>query len=257
MDLTFMESVWALFKKIHEKGLVYRGAKIMPYSTKCFTVLSNFEASSNYKDIQDPSVLITFPLVDEENTSLIAWTTTPWTLPSNLAAAVNPNMAYVKFENLETNQFYIVAESRFKEVLKMLKWKKVKTFDDKTMTVKEKVGEGEEYKEREVKYTMLGSELEGKAYEPLFEYFGDMRSNGCFRVITADFVTSHDGTGIVHCAPGFGEEDYYACVKRGMIDPGYPPCPVDDSGNLTDPVTEFKGMYFKDADNHIKHNLKD
>lgn len=252
-----MESVWALFKKIHEKGLVYQGAKIMPYSTKCFTVLSNFEASSNYKDIQDPSVLITFPLVDEENTSLIAWTTTPWTLPSNLAAAVHPNLPYIKFKNLENGQYYIVAEPRFKEIIKMLKWKKIEKLEEKTMTYKEKSGEGEEEKSREVKYTMLGSELDGKAYEPLFEYFGEMRQQGCFRIIAADFVTSKDGTGIVHCAPGFGEEDFYACVKRGMIDPGKPPCPVDDSGNLTDPITDFKGMYFKDADNHIKHNLKD
>lgn len=97
MDLPFMESVWAIFKKIQEKGLVYQGAKIMPYSTKCFTVLSNFEASSNYKDITDPSIYITFPLVEDENTSLIAWTTTPWTLPSNLACAVHPEMAYVRF----------------------------------------------------------------------------------------------------------------------------------------------------------------
>lgn len=102
MDLTFMESVWGLFKIIFEKGLVYQGAKIMPYSTKCFTVLSNFEATSNYKDVSDPSIIVTFPLEEDENTSFLAWTTTPWTLPSNLGLAVHPEMHYVKFKNLET-----------------------------------------------------------------------------------------------------------------------------------------------------------
>lgn len=139
----------------------------------------------------------------------------------------------------------------------MLKWKKVEDLSDKTGVVKVKGAEGEEEKEREVKYFYLGSELDGKAYVPLFEYFGELRENGCFRVISADFVTNKDGTGIVHTAPGFGEDDYYALVRRGMVDPGKPPCPVDDAGHLTDPVTDFKGLYFKDADNPIKANLKE
>lgn len=96
MDKNYMESVWWAFKQIHDKGLVYRGARIMPFSTECNTVLSNFEAGSNYKDAKDPAIFITFPLVDEPDTSLIAWTTTPWTLPSNLAAAVNPEFVYLK-----------------------------------------------------------------------------------------------------------------------------------------------------------------
>jgi len=96
MDTNYMESVWWAFKQIHDKGLVYRGARIMPFSTECNTVLSNFEAGSNYKDAKDPAIFVTFPLVDEPETSLIAWTTTPWTLPSNLAAAVNPEFVYLK-----------------------------------------------------------------------------------------------------------------------------------------------------------------
>lgn len=104
MDLNFMESVWAIFKKIHEKGLVYKGSKIMPYSTQCSTVLSNFEAGSNYKDIEDPSVLITFPMLEDPNTEFVAWTTTPWTLPSNLVIAVNPELDYVTIEDEETGK---------------------------------------------------------------------------------------------------------------------------------------------------------
>ena len=96
MDRNYMESVWWTFKQIFDKNLVYRGSKIMPFSTKCNTVLSNFEAGSNYKDTKDPSIFITFPLVDDLDVSLIAWTTTPWTLPSNLAAAVNPEFTYLK-----------------------------------------------------------------------------------------------------------------------------------------------------------------
>jgi len=97
MDCKYMESVWWTFKQMHDKGLVYRGTKIMPFSTACNTVLSNFEAGSNYKDVSDPSVIVSFPMVKEPNVELIAWTTTPWTLPSNLALCVNPNLDYIKF----------------------------------------------------------------------------------------------------------------------------------------------------------------
>jgi len=118
MDCWYMESVWYTFKQIFEKGLVYRGSRIMPFSTACNTVLSNFEAGSNYKDTTDPAIYVTFPLVDEPDTSLIAWTTTPWTLPSNLACAVNPEFLYVKIKDEEKGKVYIVLEARLKEVLK-------------------------------------------------------------------------------------------------------------------------------------------
>lgn len=98
-----MESVWYVFKEIYNKGLVYRGRKIMPYSAACNTVLSNFETAQNYKDVNDPSVHITFPLVSDPNVKLVAWTTTPWTLPSNLALAVNPNFDYVKLKDIKRN----------------------------------------------------------------------------------------------------------------------------------------------------------
>ena len=118
MDCKYMESVWWTFKEIYDQGLVYRGARIMPFSTACNTVLSNFEAGSNYQDTKDPSVFITFPLLDEPDTSLMAWTTTPWTLPSNLACAVNPEFDYLKIKNEENGKVYILAECRLKDVKK-------------------------------------------------------------------------------------------------------------------------------------------
>lgn len=106
MDLKFMESVWYAFKKIWDRDLVYRGAKVMPYSNGCSTVLSNFEAGSNYQMVNDPSIFVEFPLVDKPDVSFIAWTTTPWTLPSNLALAVNPDFDYVKIEDKKRNKVY-------------------------------------------------------------------------------------------------------------------------------------------------------
>ena len=233
MDMSFMESVWHLFKVIYEKGLVYKGSRVMPYSAKCGTVLSNFEAGSNYKDIMDPSIYVTFPLVDDENTKFVAWTTTPWTLPSNLMIAMSPKLDYVSILEEETKTVYIVAESRKKEFMKLAKIKKGKVIDKKK-----------------------GTEYEGTQYVSLFDYFSQYREKGCFRVMVEDFVSADDGTGIVHCAPGFGEDDYNCCVRRGIIDPGNPPCPVDDNGHLIDPVVEFKGLHFKEADKPIKKELK-
>ena len=116
LNTDFMESVWYVFKEIYKKGLVYRGRKIMPYSAACNTVLSNFETAQNYKEITDPSVYITFPLLKDPEVKLVAWTTTPWTLPSNLAIAVNPSFDYVKIKDLKKNEIYILAESRLGEL---------------------------------------------------------------------------------------------------------------------------------------------
>lgn len=140
---------------------------------------------------KDPSIFVTFPLVDEPDTSLMAWTTTPWTLPSNLACAVNPNFEYVKIKDEERSKVFIVAQCRLAEVIKQNKIKK--------HTVLGKV---------------MGKDLVGKKYTPLYQYFaswGDAPRN-CFRVIEGAFVTTDAGTGVVHCAPGFGEEDYKACL---------------------------------------------
>jgi len=131
MDKSFMESVWWTFAQIYKKEvngrpLVYRGSKIMPFSTRCNTVLSNFEAGQNYKDVKDPAIVVTFPLVDEPDVSLIAWTTTPWTLPSNLACAVNPEFEYVKFLDEEKGKTYICFEGLLKQVQKQCNIQKVK-----------------------------------------------------------------------------------------------------------------------------------
>jgi len=151
MDKNYMESVWYAFKQIYDKKLVYRGSRIMPFSTACNTVLSNFEAGSNYKDTKDPALFVTFPLVEDPETSMIAWTTTPWTLPSNLACAVNPDFVYLKIKDEDKGKVYIVAECRLKDTLKQTNIKKHKVL--------------EKYK---------GKDLVGKQYTPLFDYFSEL-----------------------------------------------------------------------------------
>lgn len=196
-------------------------------------MLSNFEAGSNYKDIVDPSVYVTFPMLEDEETAFVAWTTTPWTLPSNMMIAVSPDLDYVSVLDEESKRTYIVAESRMKDFVKLAKLKKTKVIEKKK-----------------------GKEYDGVQYIPLFDYYAHMRDNGCFRVMAEAFVSASDGTGIVHCAPGFGEDDFKCCAARGVIDVGNPPCPVDDNGRLTKPVIDYEGMYFKDADKPIKKALK-
>ena len=143
----YMESIWWVFSQLYSKGLVYRGVKVMPFSTACSTPLSNFEAGQNYKDTQDPSVIVNFPLVKDPNVKLLAWTTTPWTLPSNLALCVNPEMDYVKIQGkTDYNGIYIMMESRVSELFK--------NEDDYQVLSKFK-----------------GSELEGTEYTPIFDYF--------------------------------------------------------------------------------------
>lgn len=216
MDCTFMESVWWTFSQIYKKGLVYKGSKIMPFSTACNTVLSNFEAGSNFKEVTDPAIVVTFPLEEDPNVNLIAWTTTPWTLPSNLAVAVNPEFIYVKFLDEDKQKIYIAAELRMKDVLKMCNIKKHKVIEK-----------------------IKGSELEGKKYQPLFDYFLHMKEKNCFTVVAATFVDSETGTGLVHCAPGFGEDDYRVCVAKGLIEPGKAPVPVDFDGKFTEVIKEY------------------
>ena len=220
-----MESVWWAFKQIFDKNLVYRGSRIMPFSTKCNTVLSNFEAGSNYKDTKDPSIFITLPLVEDPEVNLMAWTTTPWTLPSNLAAAVNPDFVYLKIKDEDKNKIYIVAECRLKETCKQANIKK--------HTVIEKI---------------KGKELVGKAYIPLFNYFESWKEQKCFTIIPGKFVTKDAGTGVVHCAPGFGEEDYKACLEHKLVQPGKLVMPMNDDGQFLPSVTDYAGMHFKDAD---------
>lgn len=228
----FMESVWFIFKQLYNKGLVYKGVKVMPYSTACNTPLSNFESGQNYKEVVDPAVVVNFPLDDEPNVSMIAWTTTPWTLPSNLALCVNPEMIYVKLKDNSTGKVYILMEARL-DIL---------------------------YKKPE-EYTILerfkGRTLVGKKYEPIFPYFQQYKSKGAFRVFCDNYVTAESGTGVVHQAPYFGEDDYRVCLSHGAITKEQEiVCPVDASGKFVAPVKDFLGLYVKDADKEIIKNLK-
>lgn len=228
----YMESIWFVFKQLYNKGLVYQGVKVMPYSTACNTPLSNFESGQNYKDTVDPAVVINFPRVDNPNEYFLAWTTTPWTLPSNLALCVNPNHIYVKVKDLETGRVYILLEKRLETVYKS----------------------PDLY---EILSNFPGKELKGIEYVPLFPYFANKRERGAFRVLVDDYVTEESGTGIVHQAPYFGEDDYRVVLAAGIITRDDEPiCPVNASGCFTDPVTEFLGQYVKDADPHIIAYLK-
>ncbi|EOD13546.1 hypothetical protein EMIHUDRAFT_427789 [Emiliania huxleyi CCMP1516] len=242
MDLSYMETVWWVFQQLHEKGYVYRGFKVMPYSCALNTPLSNFEVQQNYKDVSDPAVVVTFPLLGEEGASFLAWTTTPWTLPSNLALCVNPELEYVRIREEATGAVYILLATRLVQLYSELANPK------KAADARKKFSEVER---------MKGSALAGVEYAPPFGYFEARRASGAFRVITGGFVTDDSGTGIVHCAPAFGEEDYKACLEHGVIRRGEPlVCPVDADGRFSDEVPEWRGLGVKEADKHIIAHLK-
>ncbi len=228
MDVEFMQSVWWVFKEMFDKGLIYEGYKVVPYSVGISTSLSNFEANLNYKMVQDPAVTVMFPIIGQPNTFLMAWTTTPWTLPSNLALAVGLEIDYVKAKENSTGRVFIVAQALLSSVFK----------DPKS--------------EVEILETVKGSDLIDLKYEPLFPYFAERANKGAFRVISSDHVTTESGTGIVHIAPAFGEEDYLACVKA-QIDLVNP---VDDDGMFTTEVPEHYGKRVKEADKDIIAEIK-
>ncbi|KAJ3088320.1 isoleucine--tRNA ligase, partial [Quaeritorhiza haematococci] len=232
LNLPFMESVWWVFKQLFEKGQVYRGFTIMPYSTACNTPLSNFEANLNYKDVNDPAIVVSFPLVDDPSVVLLAWTTTPWTLPSNLGLCVNPEFEYWKILDEESGQKWILLSSRLEIVYKDPKKAKYKILEK-----------------------MKGSQLKGLKYEPIFPFFADRKT--AFVVMNDTYVTDDSGTGIVHCAPAFGEDDYRVCKDHGVISGESDlPCPVDESGRFTAEVTDYVNQYVKEADKQIQKDLK-
>ncbi|NXB83573.1 SYIC protein, partial [Vidua chalybeata] len=234
----FMESVWWVFKQLYDKGLVYRGVKVMPFSTACNTPLSNFESHQNYKDVQDPSVTVSFPLEEDPSVALVAWTTTPWTLPSNLALCVNPELQYVKLRGKSTGKIYILMESRLVALYKS----------------------DSEYQilDRQVHQLFPGIVLKGKKYKPLFEYFIQCKEKGAFTVVVDGYVKEEEGTGVVHQAPYFGADDYRVCMDFNIIQKdSVPVCPVDASGCFTAEVADFAGQYVKDADKHIIRWLKE
>ncbi|MEI6397917.1 MAG: isoleucine--tRNA ligase, partial [Pseudomonadota bacterium] len=228
MDMSFMETVWWVFSELYKKGLVYRSHKVVPYSPRLTSVLSNFEANQNYKMTQDPSVFIRFKLKNED-AYFLAWTTTPWTLISNLALAVGPDIDYVKVKHLADGAVYWLAEARLDAVFK-----------------KPKSGEAVV----EILERSKGNALKGKSYEPLFPYFASHKNS--FVVLVDSYVTTADGSGIVHQAPAYGEDDFRICKAANIefVDP------IDDEGRFKDPISEYKGMNFKEADKEITKRLK-
>ncbi|NIP14763.1 MAG: isoleucine--tRNA ligase [Pseudomonadales bacterium] len=224
MDAWYMESVWWVLKQLWEQGLVYQGVKVMPVSTALGTPLSNFEANQNYMDVQDPAITVLFKLVDEE-AYLSAWTTTPWTLPSNLAICVGPDIDYVRVRDADLGaDVYMAAE---------------------------RVADYGSFEEME---RLKGRELVGRRYQPLFPYFSEAQDQGAFVVVMDDYVTTESGTGLVHQAPAFGDDDYRIARAAGIA---ALVCPVTVNGEFTDEVTDFAGQYVKDADREIIRYLKD
>lgn len=229
-----MESVWWVFKQLFEKGAVYRGYRVMPFSTALHTPLSNFEAQQNYKDTQDPAVVVSFPLLEDPQTNLLAWTTTPWTLPSNTGLAAHPDFEYVKILDEASGRKYILLESLVRTLYKDPKKAKYKILE-----------------------RIKGKDMLGWRYEPLFDYFYEEFKDVGFRVVNGTYVTSDSGVGMVHQAPAFGEEDYNVAMKAGVISEKHlPPNPVDEKGCFTSEVRDFAGQHVKVADKAIIKYLK-
>jgi len=224
MDASYMESIWWVFKQLWDKDLIYEGHKILPYCPRCATPLSNFEANQGYADVQDPSVTLRFQSCDEPDLYFLAWTTTPWTLPSNLALAVNAEVDYVVVADGPNR--YVLAAGRLDTY-----------YRDEAP---------------EIVARLKGSDLVGKRYCPLFPYFSALADDGAFRIVAADFVSTENGTGIVHMAPGFGEDDSVVCRAEGipMV------CPLDSECCFTEDVPDYAGRAAKDADRDIIRRLK-
>jgi isoleucyl-tRNA synthetase len=225
----YIESIWWALKSLYEKDLLYKGYKIQWYSPGSSTVLSSHEVSLGYKEVQDPSVYVKFQLDEANDTFFLAWTTTPWTLVSNMVLAVNPSIDYVlvRHGGTEGNPEYLILAEGLLSVL-----------------------DGE----YEIIRSFKGTELVGKTYQPIFDYvLKKFDKSEAWRVLAADFVTTEDGTGIVHIAPAYGADDYDTAQKEGI--PLYNP--VDRDGCFTEEITQFKGMWFKDADKEITRNLRE
>ena len=242
MNPEFMETIWWVFKQLWNQGRVYKSHRIMPYSWKLSTPLSNFEAGNNYKDVQDPTVTCRVRATSVASEELrvksegsevyfLIWTTTPWTLPSNLAICAGAKLDYVAVRDVtdEAHPIYVMAKARLPFV-----FKKEESY--------ELVWEGK------------GDALKDSEYEPLFPFFADRKAEGAFRVLNDDYVTTDDGVGLVHIAPAYGEDDFRVCKEAGMtafVDP------LDDACAFTDQLPEeYKGRFCKDCDKDLIKWLK-
>ena len=225
MDLSFMESVINNFKQLYDKGLVYEDYRVLPYSWAAETPLSNFEVNQGYQDKTDNAITVMFKL--ENGMKILVWTTTPWTLPSNLMLAVGKDIEYSVME--EDGQKYVLATALLGRYKKQL--------ENATQ-----VG------------TLKGSDLVGMSYEPMFKYFEHLKQKGAFKVLSGEFVSTEDGTGIVHIAPGFGQDDFEACRA---YDEHFPVvCPVDEAGKFTSEVSDYTGMQVFETNEPIMQWLK-
>jgi len=221
----YIESVWWLLKSIWDKGLLYQGFKVVPYCPRCGTPLSDHEVALGYAQATDPSIFVRMPLADEENTSLLVWTTTPWTLPGNVAVAAHPDIEYVKVKVGENpnEEYLILAQSLLEKVMGNQVYEVVRTYK--------------------------GKQLKGKKYLPLFTFLPVEKP--AHYVVLADFVTTEDGTGLVHLAPAFGADDMQMSIEYDL------PIlmTVNDSGRFTQDISPWAGMWVKDADPLIVKDL--
>jgi len=234
MDVDFMESVWWVFKSLWDKGLVYKDFKVLPYSFGATTPLSNFEANLDYRDVDDPAITLRLEVLDgrgavQHGDYLLIWTTTPWTLPANLAVAAGADIEYSRIAGSLgglSGTYWLASD-----------------------LVDQFFGSDRELLDR-----MQGRDLVGVAYQPPFDYFGEKRDHGAFRIIESTDVTVDEGTGLVHMAPAYGEADFYALNDAGLdvlVDP------VDAEARFTDEVPEVAGVNVKDADATLIRMLKD
>lgn len=232
MDVEFMESVWWVFGQLWDQGLIYQDFKVLPYSWGATTPLSNFEANLDYRDVDDPAITVAIEAIEdhgpvEQGDLLLIWTTTPWTLPSNIAVAVGAEINYVRVAHPDRPGTYWVGADRLEAVF----------------------GDG-----ATVLATASGSDLVGVAYAPPFDFFREQRANGAFVVIASTDITATDGTAIGHMAPAYGEADFISLTNAGIkaiVDP------VDEKGRFTHEVPVVEGMNVKDADAVLIRLLKE
>ncbi len=217
LNPTFMESVWWVFKELWKQDFIYQGTKVVGYSPQLGTILSNFEANSNYQTVQDPSITIRFK---GEEADFLVWTTTPWTLPSNLGLCVHPDLEYALVENEQKNYFILKNKVQEEKILK----------------------------------TVLGKDLVGLSYEPLFSFFEEKKSEGYFKIFADSYVTDEQGTGIVHLAPTYGEDDLRILKNNELY---FLPYTLDQYGFFKKEFDFLKGIKFKEADKLIIKYLKE
>ncbi|PJF20914.1 MAG: isoleucine--tRNA ligase, partial [Phototrophicales bacterium] len=226
----YIESVWWILKQLWDKNLIYQGYKVVPYCTQCGTPLSSHEVSQGYADVFDPSIFVRFPLRDKPGVYFLVWTTTPWTLPGNVAVAVGEDIEYVQVEGPTadgegTEQLILAKNLMNKALINPENYKVVKTYK--------------------------GKDLKGWHYNPLYTFL-PVEDKDYAYVITGDFVSTEDGSGIVHIAPAFGEDD----MRVGQENDLPVLMTVNSEGVFIDAVTQFRGLWFKDADKEITRDLK-